>query len=465
MATYFLSGSRSDRKPGWLRRSVAALTAAALSLTLAIPAHAQGRVAVVRDAEIETLLRDYANPIFKAAGLMTSRVQIVLVNDPSFNAFVDGQRMFINTGALADSTVPNEIIGVIAHEAGHLAGGHQQRLREQIATAQTLAIVGGLLGMGALAAGSISGSDTGAQAGGALITATPTLAQRNLLSYRRSEEMNADQAAARYLNATGQSMQGMLTTFQRFSRSLSLSGVQVDPYQISHPLPRERIALLEELARKSKHFDARDPAALNQRHQLMRAKIAAYTGGAQAVARMFSDDRGSLAARYGEAIATDLSGNSAASLQKLDALIREQPNNAYFHEFRGEVLLKLRKSDEAIKAFAQALKLDRSKSPLIRARLGFALVASGKPGNMNRAIEELRVALQAEPDNFNAYRHLSQAYGQTGDIANAELAMAEGNFRAGNRREARAFAARALQKLPKGSPGSIRANDILTIGN
>jgi predicted Zn-dependent protease len=319
--------------------------------------------------------------------------------------------------------------------------------------------------MGALAAGSISGSDTGAQAGGALITATPTLAQRNLLSYRRSEEMNADQAAARYLNATGQSMQGMLTTFQRFSRSLSLSGVQVDPYQISHPLPRERIALLEELARKSKHFDARDPAALNQRHQLMRAKIAAYTGGAQAVARMFSDDRGSLAARYGEAIATDLSGNSAASLQKLDALIREQPNNAYFHEFRGEVLLKLRKSDEAIKAFAQALKLDRSKSPLIRARLGFALVASGKPGNMNRAIEELRVALQAEPDNFNAYRHLSQAYGQTGDIANAELAMAEGNFRAGNRREARAFAARALQKLPKGSPGSIRANDILTIGN
>jgi predicted Zn-dependent protease len=174
MATYFLSGSRSDPKPGWLRRSVGAITAAALSLTLAMPAHAQGRVAVVRDAEIETLLRDYANPIFKAAGLMTSRVQIVLVNDPSFNAFVDGQRMFINTGALADSTVPNEIIGVIAHEAGHLAGGHQQRLREQIATAQTLAIVGGLLGMGALAAGSISGSDTGAQAGGALITATPT---------------------------------------------------------------------------------------------------------------------------------------------------------------------------------------------------------------------------------------------------------------------------------------------------
>jgi predicted Zn-dependent protease len=276
--------------------------------------------------------------------------------------------------------------------------------------------------------------------------------------------MNADQAAARYLNATGQSMQGMLTTFQRFSQSLSLSGVQVDPYQVSHPLPRERIALLEELARKSKFFNAKDPQSLDKRHQLMRAKIAAYSGGAAAVARMFSKDRGSLAARYGDAIATDLSGNSSAALKKLDALIREQPQNPYFHEFRGEVLIKLRKTDEAIKAFARAIKLDRSKSPLIRARHGFALVASRKPGNMKRAIEELRVAIQAEPDNFSAYRHLSQAYGQSGDIANAELVMAEGNFRAGNTRDAKVFAARALQKLPKGSPGAMRANDILTIG-
>ena len=447
-----------------LRRAMTSVTAAVLSLSLALPAYAQGRVAVVRDAEIETLVKDYAAPVLKAAGLKASRVQIVLVNDPSFNAFVDGQRIFINTGALSDSAVPNEIIGVIAHEAGHLAGGHQIRLREQIAVANTLAIVGGLLGAGAVAAGSIAGNDGGAQAGGALLAATPSIVQRNLLSYRRSEEMNADQAAARYLNATGQSMQGMLTTFQRFSQSLSLSGVQVDPYQVSHPLPRERIALLEELARKSKFFDDRDPRSLNDRHQLMRAKIAAYSGGAAAVARIFSKDRGSLAARYGDSIATDLSGNSSASLKKLDAIIREQPNNPYFHEFRGEVLIKLRKTDEAIKAFARAIKLDNSKSPLIRARHGFALVASGKPENMKRAIEELRVALQAEPENYSAYRHLSQAYGQTGDIANAELIMAEGNFRAGNTREAKVFAARALQKLPKGSPGAIRANDILTIG-
>ena len=452
------------RDYGLLRRAGASLTAAALSLALVLPAYADGKAEVVRDAEIETLLKDYATPVLKAAGFKTSRVQIVLVNDPSFNAFVDGQRIFINTGALTAAKVPNEIIGVIAHEAGHLQGGHQQRLREQIAAARTLAIVGSLLGAGAIAAGSIAGSSGGSQAGGALITAAPGLAQRNLLSYRRSEEMNADQAAARYLNATGQSMRGMLTTFERFSQSLSLSGIQVDPYQISHPLPRERIALLEELARKSKFFDTQDPQHLIDRHQLMRAKIAAYTGGAGAVARLFSNDRTSLAARYGDAIATDLAGNSAASLKKLDALIREQPKNPYFHEFRGEVLIKLRKNDEAIKAFSQAVKLDRSKSGLIRARLGFALEASGKPGNMARAIEELRASLQSEPENYSAYRNLSQAYGQTGDIANAELVMAEGNFRAGNIREAKVFAARALQKLPKGGPGARRANDILTIG-
>ncbi len=455
----------SGKNPaGIVQRALSALTAATLSCALALPASAQGKVQVVRDAEIETLLRDYATPVLKAAGLQTSRVQIVLVNDPSFNAFVDGSRIFVNTGALTAAAVPNEIIGVIAHEAGHLASGHQQRLREQIAAARTLAIVGGLLGAGAIAAGSIAGSSGGAQAGGALITAAPGIAQRSLLSYRRSEEMNADQAAARYLDATGQSMRGMLTTFERFSQSLSLSGVQVDKYQVSHPLPRERIALLEELARKSRHFDAQDPAGLVNRHQLMRAKIAAYTGGAAAVARLFPQDRSSLAARYGDAIATDLAGNSAASLTKLDALIREQPNNPYFREFRGEVLIKLRRTDEAIKEFSQAVRLDPAKSPLIRARLGFALVASGKPGNMGRAIDELRASVQSEPENFAAYRHLSQAYAETGDIANAELIMAEGNFRAGNTRDAKVFAARALQKLPQGSPGALRANDILTIG-
>lgn len=442
--------------------------ALALVLTVGavpVPASAQqGRVAIVRDAEIEGLLKEYALPILKAAGLSQRGVQIIIVNDPGFNAFVDGRRIFINTGALMTAETPNEIIGVLAHEAGHLAGGHQQRLREQVARARTMAIVGGLLGAGAIAAGSIAGNRGSANAGGAIISAAPGLAMRGLLSYRRSEEMNADQAAARYLAATGQSVKGMLTTFERFSRSMSLAGVQVDQYTISHPLPQERIALLQELAQKNPNFDKPDSPKLLQRHQLMRAKIAAYTGGPGAVARLFNRDRTSLAARYGDAIATDLGGNSRAALKKMDELIKAEPNNAYFHEFRGEVLLNLGKAADAAAAFGKAAKLDKTRSGLIRARQAVALVATGDRKQASAAIDELKAAIEADPDNLDAYQTLSQAYGVTGDIGNAELAMANGHFRAGNVREAKVFAARAAGKLVPGSPSAKRANDILNYG-
>lgn len=451
------------RKPALVGRLCLALLMTAAALPAPAAAQ-QGRVAVVRDAEIEGLMKEYALPILKAAGLSQRGIQIILVNDPGFNAFVDGRRIFINTGALMQSEVPNEIIGVLAHEAGHLAGGHQQRLREQVARARTMAIVGGLLGAGAIAAGSIAGDRSSANAGGAIMSAAPGVAMRGLLSYRRSEEMNADQAAARYLAATGQSAKGMLTTFERFSRSLSLSGVQVDQYTISHPLPQERIALLQELARQSPNFDKQDPEGLTKRHQLMRAKIAAYTGGAGAVSRLFNRDRTSLAARYGDAIATDLGGNSRAALKKMDDLIKAEPNNAYFHEFRAEVLLNLGKPAESAAAFAKAAKLDKTRSGLIRARQAVAMVATGDKKQAAAATEQLKAAIQADPDNFDAYTTLSQAYGITGDIGNAELALADGHFRAGNVRQAQVFAARASAKLQPGTPSAKRANDILSFG-
>ena len=198
-----------------------------------VSAFAQG-VPVVRDAEIEALVRDYARPIFKAAGLSSSNIQIVLVNDKSFNAFVAGRRLFINTGALMQSETPNEIIGVIAHEAGHLAGGHQEKLREQLERAKTMAIVASLLGVGAIAAGAATNSKGLAGAGMGLATGGGEMAQRSLLSYQRGEEITADRSAITYLNATGQSGMGMLKTFERFQSALSLSGAQVDPYRISH---------------------------------------------------------------------------------------------------------------------------------------------------------------------------------------------------------------------------------------
>lgn len=428
-----------------------------------VPIHAQSRIPVVRDAEIEGLLIDYARPIFKAAGLSNRGIQIVLVNSPSFNAFVAGRRIFINTGALTISDTPNEIIGVLAHEAGHIAGGHQERIREQIARARTLAIVGTLVGVGAAAASGISGSGGGAGTaiGTGLATAAPSLAQRSLLSYRRSEEINADRAAIKYLNATGQSGLGMLRTFQRFSQQAVLSGVRSNPYESSHPLPQDRIALLGEQVGSSKHFEKKDSKSLQRRHDLARGKIAAYSGGAPAVARLFQNDPQNAGARYGMAISSFLRGNTKKSLAEINKLISQNKSNPYLHEMKGEILLAARQPKKAAASFAKAVQLDKFKSGVIRGRLGFAYLSTGDASQAENAIRELRAAINADTYNFAAYTSLSRAYAQAGDVANAQLTLAEANFRAGNLQEAKRFAARAQQQMKKGTPGWQRANDII----
>lgn len=461
-----MSGSRFAMS---MKSMVSKLTCSALSLLMLVSvtmvstasASAQGRLPIVRDAEIEALLVDYAKPIFKAAGLNRKGIEIVLVNNPSFNAFVDGRRIFINTGALMSAETPNEVIGVLAHESGHLAGGHQQRLREQLARSRTIAIVGALAGIGAAAAGSSLDIDGAGAAGTGLMTAAPSVAQRALLSYQRSEEITADRAAIQYLNATGQSAKGMLKTFDRFTKQAALAGVRRNPYEVSHPLPRERIALLEELARKSPHFNKTDSPALQQRHDMIRGKIAAYGGGAPAVGRAFKNNPNSAGARYGMAISQFLRGDTRRALAGIDKLISQNKNNPYLYELKGEILLVARQPGKAAAALSKAAKLDKRNSSVIRGRLGFALVSSGDQKQMKRAIQELRAAISADPNNFNAYSYLARAYSQTGDVAMAELTQAEGYFRAGNVREAKRFAVRAQKKLPKNTPNWQRASDIV----
>ena len=431
----------------------------ALSIPLASPAFAQG-IPVVRDAEIEGLLQDYASPILKVAGLSHRGIDIILLNVPSFNAFVAGRRIFVNTGAITVSETPNEIIGVLAHEAGHIAGGHQERLREQIARARTMAIVGSLLGVGAAAAVSATGNQ-GAAVGGSLATAAPSVAQRALLSYRRSEEINADRAAVKYLNATGQSGLGMLKTFQRFSQQAVLSGIRVNPYETSHPLPTERMALLGEQVGTSKHFEKKDPPALQRRHDMARGKIAAYSGGAPAVARVFRDDPNNAGARYGMAISTFLRGNTRKAIAEMDKLIAGDKSNPYLHEMKGEIYLADRQPEKAAASFSRAVQLDKKKSGVMRGRLGFAYLSAGGKANADKAIRELRAAISADSYNFAAYSLLARAYAQAGDVPRAQLTQAEANFRAGNIKEAKRFAARAQQQMQKGTPAWQRANDII----
>jgi predicted Zn-dependent protease len=433
--------------------------AAVLSFSATAQSFAQGRVAIVRDAEIEALVRDYARPILKAAGLSNSGIDIVLVNDNAFNAFVVGRRMFINTGALMQAETPNEIIGVIAHEAGHLAGGHQERMREQLARMQTMALVAAMLGVGAVAAGAATNSGQLAQAGGGLAAGSGEFARRALLSYQRTEEITADRSAFKYLEATGQSTKGMLTTFQRFQSALSLSGSRVDPYLASHPMPRDRIANLETLAHGSANFDKGDPPALQQRHDMMRAKIAVFTDSQGAAAQMRK--LGGVAAQYADAINTYLRGNPRSALAKTDALVKLQPKNPYLYELRGDILMKANKPSDAAASYATAIQLDPVKSGILRISYGQALVAAGDPKSLKKAVVSINQGLDKDRENPTGYEYLARAYGQLGEVPEAELATAEGHFYSGNYQDAKIFAARAQQKMKRGSPGWIRAQDII----
>lgn len=437
------------------------LLVVAFALTAVAPAAAQStRVPIVRDAEIEALLADYAEPIMRAAGVKRNRTEIVLVNQRSFNAFVSGRKIFINVGAIVQAETPNEIIGVIAHEVGHLAGGHQDRLRQQIDRAQTIAAVTTVLGVGAAIAGGVSGNRQAAQAGGGIAAGGVEAAQRGLMSYRRSEELAADRAAVDYLNRTGQSAKGLLTTFVRFQRDISLIADRINPYKISHPLPRERLSALETIARQSPHFDKTDSAALQRRHDRARAKILAYVFGPGAVDDAFRDAPNSQAARYGKAISTFLYGSPRDAVPMIDRLIAESPNDPYLHEMKGEVLLRAQDAQGAVNAFSRAVQLTNGNAPTIQVALGHALVLAGGEANLRRAIGELEVAITLDTANTRAYQHLAMAYGRLGADGEAELATAEANFHAGRYDEARRFAARAKRRFERGAPQWLRADDI-----
>lgn len=427
-----------------------------VAVALSHPAYPQSQT-IVRDAEIERLLQDYAKPILAAAGIK-GVTEIVLINNNSFNAFVDGRRIFMNTGAIMLAETPNEIIGVIAHETGHLAGGHQEKLRQKLESANKLATIAAVAGIGAAIAGGASGNGDVGRAGVGVAMGSGEVARRSILAYQRSEEITADRSAISYLNKTGQSARGVLTTFKRFQSSLALSGTRIDPYQISHPLPRERIANLETLANESPYFNQIDQPNLQARHDMARAKIAAYSGGLNSVRRLFKASSKNIGARYGDALSTYLNGSQKEALKKFDALIKEQPSNGYFHEIRGEILLKANRPEEAAKAFRAAMKLDPVKNSTIQVALGQALTLSG---DAKGAVKELSDALRRDRSNSLGYEFLARAYNQLGQINEAELATAQMHFYNGNKNEAKIFAGRAQKGLKKGSPAWMRASDIL----
>jgi predicted Zn-dependent protease len=439
------------------RVAAAAVGILASAIALATPAHAAS-VALVRDAEIEALLQDYARPIFRVAGIPAGSVEILLVPDPEFNAFVaDSTHIFINTGAILATETPNELIGVIAHETGHLAGNHLAQMRAVIRNTRIAAAIASIIGIGAVAAGSASGVTDLSQAAPAIVTGAQSIGTRSILAYARAEEATADRAAVSYLEATNQSPEGMLDVFTRMAGEDMFLFRSVDPYSVSHPLPRERIAAIENLVAQSRFRGRTDPAALQLRHDLVRAKLSAFTETAQQTARRYPVGDTSLPARYAQAISMYRYGSIDQAIRMIDALIQASPSNAYFWELKGQALLERGRAREAIQPLRRAVELD-SDSGLLKILLGHALVETG---DASEAIRYLNQGLQADPNVPNGYRQLGRAYAMTGELGMAQLVTAEGLFTNGEYEEAKLQASRAQSKFNVGSPPWLRAEDIL----
>ncbi len=446
-------------------RAVALVTAVALAAGPAWPQPAPQNAGIpfIRDAEIEQLLRDYTTPILRAAGLAGQNIEVVIINERTFNAFVmDGRRIFVNAGALFESTTPNQIIGVLAHETGHIAGGHLMKMRQELANAQTQMIIAMLLGIGAMVAGAKAGAgDAAGQVGMAALSASPEMIRRSLLSYVRAQEEQADKAGVKFLTATGQSAKGMYDTFRRFADQTMFSARYIDPYVQSHPMPAERVRALEEIAKTSPYWDKKDAPELQQRHDMMRAKLAGFLDRPDTIARRYPASDTSLPARYARAISAYRFSDMRGAVTQIDALIQAQPNNPYFHELKGQALLESGRGPEAIAPLRRAASL-APHSNLIRAMLAQALVSTNDAKHADEAIAILRDVLIHEKELATGYRQLAMAYGRKGDVAQADLASAQASFAAGDFKTARELAARAKTRMPTGSPGWVKADDIAT---
>jgi predicted Zn-dependent protease len=309
---------------------------------------------------------------------------------------MDAKHIFVNAGALVDSKTPNQIIGVLAHETGHIAGGHLMKLRTELANAQTAAILAMLLGVGAAVAGARGGAGTG-DAAMAAVMAPQSAMMFSLLSYQRQQEEQADKGGVKFLTATGQSAKGMYETFKRFADDELYRSQGMSPYMRSHPMSKERVAALTEIAKSSPYWDKKDPPELQLRHDLMRAKLQGYLERPDTVARRYPESDQSLPARYARAIAAYRFANIRGALAQIDGLIAAMPGNPYFYELKGQALLEGRRPAEGNRA-AASRDFDRAKPHAHAGHAGGELVATNNPAAAGEAIQQPAKRDHSRPD-------------------------------------------------------------------
>ena len=433
-------------------RKFALSVAAAATVLGSTVAQAQ-RISLLRDAEIEQFLEDYTHPLLDAAGIDPDSIEILLVNDGSFNAFAGGRYIGINTGLLTIADTPNQVEAVLAHEAGHLAGGHTARTQDAISAASRPMLLSLLLAAGAIAAGA-------PDAGFAALSLGQTVGIANFLRYSRGQESTADQASITYLDAVGSSSKGALEIWRKMRNFQIIRGARVNPYLQTHPMANDRLTALQRRAEASPYFDVVDPPEEIERLEFIQAKIRGFLHDPVSTLRYYPLTDQSLPAHYGRALAYYRGSQIDKALTELSALTEARPDNPYFHELEGQMLFEFGRPDEAIAPNRRSIEL-LPDNALLRVNLGRALLASRDPANRQEAVTELKRALLLEPDNSFGWFTLAQAYGALDNETMALLATAESRFHGGAKPDANQFARRAIVRLNRGTPEWRQAADII----
>lgn len=428
---------------------------AALAWLAASDARAQ-MGGLIRDTEIENTIRAYGAPIIDAAGLDPAALHYYVVNDRQLNAFVaGGQNIFVTTGLLRRAEHAGQVIGVLAHETGHIVGGHIAQLDQVVKEAGLQAMIAQILGT---AVGVLTKNPN---AIGVLGGAGVSTIGRALLHYNRGQEQSADQAGLRFLDTAHMSARGLYEFLDILSEQELLSSARQDPYLLTHPLTRDRIDFVRTSMAQSRWSNTPVAVELNEMHKRMRAKLEGFLDPPQTTLLKYKETDRSLYARYARAVALYRVPDIAAAVRTIDGLLADNPNDPYFLELKGQMLFENGKIAESIAPLEASVKI-LPNAPLLREMLGHALIEMNEPDKDALALTHLRHGLRIDPQMPQAWRLAATAYGRRGEMAMASLCLAESNVIIGRREEARAQARRAKQGLKEGSPGWLRAEDILT---
>jgi len=412
---------------------------------------------LIRDAEIERTLKAMAAPLFQAAGFPSDGINIYILNDRTLNAFVaNGGNMFLHTGLLETLETPEELLAVIAHETGHIAGGHEARRQINLRNARGPALLGVLVGIGAGVAGGGGAPAT------AVIAGSQSAVGRVLLSYNRSEEASADQAALEYLARANISPTGMLKVLERFRGQEVLSIGNIDPFTQSHPLSTERLQLIERRVSEAAGHTFPPDANRAYWHGRMRAKLAGFLDNPERVLNRLEDKPETEEVLYSKAVALYRLPALPEALAAVDRLIALRPADPFFIELKGQILFETGRGELAVPLYRDAVRLAPGE-PLLEAGLGRALLSLNQPKADAEALGVLLNARSRDLGDAAALRDLATAYSRAGDQGMASLATAERYALTGNIDDAMLHARRAVAVMPEGSPGWLRAQDILSL--